>query len=98
MPIKQLWEVPMESTQSDLSAWVGRSETRKDGATAPVAARWRACSIAERLPPAAVSSGDATDMAQALGGELAGYSVVALEQAVAAPYCSMLLAHAGARV
>ncbi|MBT4873215.1 MAG: CoA transferase [Marinovum sp.] len=34
----------------------------------------------------------------ALDGELEGISVVSLEQAVAAPYCGMLLADAGARV
>lgn len=34
----------------------------------------------------------------ALGGELDGLTVIALEQAVAAPYCSLLLADAGARV
>lgn len=33
-----------------------------------------------------------------LGGELAGYLVVSIEQAVAAPYCGLLLADAGARV
>jgi len=33
-----------------------------------------------------------------LGQELAGYTIVAVEQAVAAPYCSLLLADSGARV
>jgi len=33
-----------------------------------------------------------------LNNELAGYTIVTLEQAVAAPYCSLLLADAGARV
>ena len=33
-----------------------------------------------------------------LGGELAGSLVISLEQAVAAPYCGLLLANAGARV
>lgn len=44
--------------------------------------------------PEPISSVDATT----LGGELDGITVVALEQAVAAPYCSLLLADAGARV
>lgn len=35
---------------------------------------------------------------QALGQELEGVTVVSLEQAVAAPYCGLLLAHSGARV
>jgi len=35
---------------------------------------------------------------EGLGGELEGLNVISLEQAVAAPYCSLLLADAGARV
>jgi itaconate CoA-transferase len=37
-------------------------------------------------------------MAMGLNNELEGFTVVTLEQAVAAPYCSLLLADAGARV
>ncbi len=39
-----------------------------------------------------------TPVAEGLGGELAGFTVVSIEQAVAAPYCGLLLADAGARV
>ena len=47
---------------------------------------------------ASIDASTPTSPDDLLGGELDGINVIALEQAVAAPYCSLLLADAGARV
>ena len=52
------------------------------------------------FPPVSQDKNKRADKGDEMGlnRELEGITVVALEQAVAAPYCSLLLADAGARV